>query len=345
MLDDDEDGDDRADIGPWSHVECRVASLGVQPGDDASGDEADDIADVGDDADDGEEDADDQRVGQAEDGEGDSDEESVDQRDEHLAAEEGDEVAIDFLQGVHQFAFKARGAERDVVVPMGANAGGIFEEEEKIDGYHDHADGEAENAENFRGACGDPCPCGFEDSAFVFKKQASAPAIGEGGERALIWAAVWLCDWISGFIDLGEHPSENIVAVVLVDGAEFAFQLVAELSGVIVGVCRRILFGGMLAEPLFNIGMAALYAGENGGYQEEGGEEQGDEDGGYRPEAADAAFFQQAHGRVEHVGDDACDDHGDEDWLEETEELTEQPYQADQQGAENEDGHAGDGIP
>ncbi len=68
--------------------------------------QADDIADVGNEPQHGYENADEHGVGQANDGEANAHEQTVDHADQHLAAEEGDEVAIHLIEAVHQFCFE-----------------------------------------------------------------------------------------------------------------------------------------------------------------------------------------------------------------------------------------------
>jgi hypothetical protein len=82
-----------------------------------------------------------------------ADQDAVDGSDEDLAAEERYEIAVDFLEGVDESRFETGGFERNVVMPVGADGGGILEKEKQIDRHHDHAQHKAEEAEDSGGAC------------------------------------------------------------------------------------------------------------------------------------------------------------------------------------------------
>ena len=114
LLDEDEDAADDERVGPDLFDACEAVEeravwgclREVGDGDGDGGEPAEEIADVGDEAEDGDEDPDEEGVGEADEGETDADEEPVDETDEHLAAEEGDEVAVDFAERVDEFGFE-----------------------------------------------------------------------------------------------------------------------------------------------------------------------------------------------------------------------------------------------
>lgn len=108
LLGDKEDAGDGEDIDGGPAAEDR--GIGrirvVEPCDEASGDEGNDISDKGNDSDDGHHDANEESEWEAKEGEGDADEQAVDERDEDLAAEKGDHVAVDFGEGFDDFIFE-----------------------------------------------------------------------------------------------------------------------------------------------------------------------------------------------------------------------------------------------
>ena len=70
------------------------------------------IPHIGNQAEDGDEDPDQHGVGQADDGEGKADQQAIDHADQHLAAERGNEVAVDLAKHTDDFGFELGGPQR-----------------------------------------------------------------------------------------------------------------------------------------------------------------------------------------------------------------------------------------
>ncbi len=80
-------------------------------------DHDEEVADVGDQTEDGEKHANQNCVGQSNRSQGYSDECTINQADHHLPAEEGDQIAIDLIEGADDFVFKFGCAQRQIVTP------------------------------------------------------------------------------------------------------------------------------------------------------------------------------------------------------------------------------------
>ena len=223
LLHHDEDRHDAEHVGNRLEAKGR-GGFCMEPGNHAGGDEADDIADVGNDAENGHKDADEESVWQTVEGQGDTDEDAIDEADEHLATEEGDQVAIDLVQGIDEFAFEAGSFEWDVVVPMFLDAIAVLKEEKEVNGNHGKADAKADEAKDHVGAGRrdghDFVLVSHEGSTEAAFEKNIRPFFGKGG------------DFFAGVIDHGQSPADDVGSIVdamafseLVDTVREAFFL------------------------------------------------------------------------------------------------------------------------
>ena len=82
-----------------------------------------------------------------------ADQKAVHQTDEQLAAEVGDDVAVDLGKGGRDFVFEWRIAQRQVFAPATLDRRAFLEEEERVNRHHHEAEEEAGHTEETTDAC------------------------------------------------------------------------------------------------------------------------------------------------------------------------------------------------
>ena len=201
LVDGSEDADDQKDMLPV---------MPDEPCNESSGNDGDDGAEVRNDAEDGDGCSDGKGVGQPDEVEDDRGEGAINEADEHLASEEGDDIAVDFLDGGDDFFLESGLFDGENIVPVFLDGTAFREEVEEEDGSHDESDRDADPAEDSFATGGEPGGYLGEESGSVEIHANGKLLLRRGGRTHLL-------KFFRG-VGVGVHIPQAF-AVEFVDGA------------------------------------------------------------------------------------------------------------------------------
>ena len=155
-------GDDDGENPPCSG-RMHEPTAALHGGDDHGRNPAQQDADVGNDAEETEAEADEDAEVQARGGEECAGDDAIDEAYDELTAEEGDEVAVDLREAVHDLVLKLTGTQRDVVAPLLRDLGRLGEEVKEVERNDDQRQQEAEETKESAKTAAEKIPDRSED--------------------------------------------------------------------------------------------------------------------------------------------------------------------------------------